>query len=187
MAMTPQERGKLGAIALKKRNAKIREDYYLNPKVCANDACTKPISFHLKGINTYCSRSCSRKSLNVQRVYKRSGRQKYCTVCDRVHFMKGDKCLSHQIDFNIVNGVTYDRNTLKKWLKKNRGVCCEICKLDKWSNEEIPLEVHHVDGDAGNNFPDNLQLLCPNCHAQTPNAKGRNRGYGRLARGLFLY
>jgi transposase len=39
---------------------------------------------------------------------------------------------------------------------------------------EIPLEVHHVDGDRLNNELNNLQLLCPNCHAQTDNYCGRN-------------
>ena len=39
--------------------------------------------------------------------------------------------------------------------------------------KEIPLEVHHVDGDRLNNELTNLQLLCPNCHAQTDNYCGR--------------
>lgn len=42
---------------------------------------------------------------------------------------------------------------------------------------EIPLEVHHVDGDRLNNELSNLQLLCPNCHAQTDNYCGKNIRY----------
>jgi hypothetical protein len=37
------------------------------------------------------------------------------------------------------------------------------------------LALHHVNGDG----LDNLMLLCPNCHSQTENFSGRNRG--RLA------
>ena len=38
----------------------------------------------------------------------------------------------------------------------------------------IPLEVHHKDGNHENNLEENLQLLCPNCHAQTENYRTRN-------------
>ncbi len=40
---------------------------------------------------------------------------------------------------------------------------------------DIPLEVHHIDGDNRNNDVDNLLLLCPNCHALTNNYRGKNR------------
>ena len=51
---------------------------------------------------------------------------------------------------------------------------CEICKLKTWNNLDIPLELHHCDGNNKNNKIWNLQILCPNCHAQTDNFKGRN-------------
>lgn len=57
-----------------------------------------------------------------------------------------------------------------------RGHKCECCKLSEWLEEQIPLEIHHLDGDHLNNELENLQLLCPNCHAQTDNYKGRNQG-----------
>lgn len=56
-----------------------------------------------------------------------------------------------------------------------RTHCCEKCKNTFWNNEKIPLEVHHLDGDSLNNELENLQLLCPNCHAQTENWRGKNR------------
>ena len=46
---------------------------------------------------------------------------------------------------------------------------CEQCKSKEWNNKPIPLELHHIDGNHKNNILSNLQLLCPNCHAQTPN------------------
>lgn len=42
---------------------------------------------------------------------------------------------------------------------------CECCGLSEWMGEEIPLELHHKDGDHYNNDFDNLEILCPNCHA----------------------
>ena len=55
-----------------------------------------------------------------------------------------------------------------------RGHKCECCQLDKWQDQEIPLEIHHIDGDHLNNELDNLQILCPNCHALTNNWRGKN-------------
>ena len=48
---------------------------------------------------------------------------------------------------------------------------CEICGLTKWLDEEIPLELHHQDGNHYNNNLDNLLILCPNCHALQENRK----------------
>lgn len=56
-----------------------------------------------------------------------------------------------------------------------RGRKCECCGLETWNNEPIPLQIHHIDGDNLNNELDNLQLLCPNCHAQTDNYCGKNK------------
>lgn len=63
---------------------------------------------------------------------------------------------------------------LKKHLLATLGHRCYSCGLENWLNEKIALEVHHIDGDRTNNNLINLQLLCPNCHAQTKNWRGRN-------------
>lgn len=57
---------------------------------------------------------------------------------------------------------------LKEWK-------CEKCGNSKWNDLPIPLELHHKDGEHSNNDLDNLLLLCPNCHAQTPNFRGKNK------------
>lgn len=66
-------------------------------------------------------------------------------------------------------------NGLKKHLIKEKGHKCESCSLTEWQNLDIPLEVHHKDGDRTNNEFDNLQLLCCNCHATTDNWRNRKR------------
>ena len=51
---------------------------------------------------------------------------------------------------------------------------CECCGLTEWQGQAIPLELHHLNGDTHDNRIENLQILCPNCHAQTNNYRGLN-------------
>ena len=62
----------------------------------------------------------------------------------------------------------------KKHLITERTHRCELCEQSDWRGFKIPLEVHHVDGIKTNNEYNNLQLLCPNCHALTDTWRGRN-------------
>lgn len=51
---------------------------------------------------------------------------------------------------------------------------CECCGNSLWNNQPIPLELHHIDGNHYNNELTNVQILCPNCHAQTDTNSGKN-------------
>jgi hypothetical protein len=64
--------------------------------------------------------------------------------------------------------------SVKRQLLKVRGNQCELCRLESWRDRPIVVELHHIDGDRTNNVPENLQLLCPNCHSVTDNWKGKN-------------
>ena len=45
---------------------------------------------------------------------------------------------------------------------------CDICRRQYWIGESIPLQLDHINGNNDDNSLENLRLLCPNCHAQTP-------------------
>lgn len=70
---------------------------------------------------------------------------------------------------------TRTKESVKKNLVQLRGHECEQCHNTEWNNKPIPLQLHHIDGNRANNNLDNLQLLCPNCHAQTETYCGKNR------------
>jgi Zn finger protein HypA/HybF involved in hydrogenase expression len=60
-------------------------------------------------------------------------------------------------------------------LKKNECEKCGIKSNKGWNNQDITIELHHIDGDRKNNSFSNLQMLCPNCHSQTHNYKNRKK------------
>ena len=63
---------------------------------------------------------------------------------------------------------------LRERYKKTTSInYCENCKSKEWMGQQIPLEIHHINGVNTDNRLENLQLLCPNCHALTNNYRGR--------------
>lgn len=82
------------------------------------------------------------------------------------------KTLSQQL---TING-TRNSNSLKKRLIKEgvKEKKCERCGISEWMGEDITLELHHINGNRSDNRLENLVLLCPNCHSQTSNFRGKN-------------
>lgn len=79
----------------------------------------------------------------------------------------------------ILNGLhpTYPTYNLKKrlydeGLKENK---CEECNCGQWNNKPLECQLDHIDGDSSNHKLENLKILCPNCHSQTPTYAGRNK------------
>jgi 5-methylcytosine-specific restriction endonuclease McrA len=66
----------------------------------------------------------------------------------------------------------------KRILIQENGHVCEQCLLTIWNNVPIPIELNHKDGNSDNYSRENVELLCPNCHALTPNYKGKNKYNG---------
>lgn len=77
-------------------------------------------------------------------------------------------------------------SSIPKWVHRTlaelRGNFCEVCGIDKHNDLPLKLEVDHIDGNHKNNKPNNLRLICPNCHSQTDTYKNRNKGNGRTSR-----
>ena len=76
---------------------------------------------------------------------------------------------------DILNGQYPYYNTYKLCVRlikdgiKERK--CEICNNVLWNNKLIPIELHHINGNRFDHSLINLQIICPNCHAQTGNYK----------------
>ena len=100
-----------------------------------------------------------------------------CKDCGE-EFDDGLKLAGHHYRLHIGRKTTdmVAPGTIKRFLIEIRGRRCEHCKNDKWNDQPIPITLDHIDGNSDNNVEENLKLLCPNCHAQTPTYGGRNVG-----------
>lgn len=54
---------------------------------------------------------------------------------------------------------------------------CKECGISEWKNKKLVLHLEHKNGVYNDNRLENLCLLCPNCHSQTPTFAGRNKKY----------
>lgn len=83
------------------------------------------------------------------------------------------------LDLVLVENSTYQNTSkLKKYLVE-KGILkyeCRKCGISKWQEEEISLQLEHINGKRSDNRKENLELLCPNCHSQTP-TWGSKRGF----------
>lgn len=116
------------------------------------------------------------------------GQTKYC-------------CVEHQKEFEYKQHIEkwksgedegYSGTGIKKFIRKYLfDKFNNKCQLCGWGEENpythnIPLEVHHKDGNYKNNKEDNLQLLCPNCHSLTDNYKSMNKDSRRDSRNKYI-
>ena len=62
-------------------------------------------------------------------------------------------------------------NHVKRYLFEKYNSRCQKCGWSEYNKytSTIPLHIHHIDGDCTNNYEENLELLCPNCHSLTEN------------------
>lgn len=75
------------------------------------------------------------------------------------------------------------RNCIRDYIKESQNHKCAICGLeDNWNGQELHFVLDHIDGDASNNWKDNLRLICPNCDSQLDTYKSKNKNSARTHR-----
>ncbi len=102
-------------------------------------------------------------------------RKKFCSrkcVNDHRRAEWVERLKRGEITYSYTNGM------IRSWLLETREHRCSKCKLIEWMGEPINLTMEHIDGNACNNQPENLELICWNCHSMTPTFgnKGKRKG-----------
>lgn len=147
-------------------------------------------------IKRFCSRSCSARYNNLAR-----GKEYWCRECRsplglnaRLYCSKkceGEyrrkKTIQDWLDGKVFYTSEYGvPQTIRRYLLELAGNKCsalDCCVPGGWSgvnpkSGKSALTIDHIDGDATNNTPTNLRVLCPNCHSLTPTFGALNIGVG---------
>jgi len=143
-------------IASKKTKAKIGRSLSTNPDNYVYDKLNNCLHCDKKLKNSqkkFCSNECFHNYNKDQYIKK---------------WLNGEKIVKKDIE-HIAKPI---RNYLFE-ISDNKCQQCGWGESNRHTNK-VPLEVHHIDGDWTNNQPDNLELLCPNCHSLTKTFRNGN-------------
>lgn len=135
-----QEYGWLDDTREKHREIQSKEPETVECKVCETTFECKPSQAEIRIV---CSRECYREHLS--REY--SGE-------DSWHWQGG-----------ISNYPPEFSEELRERVRERDDRECQRCGSDG-SAWDMKLFVHHIDGNRDNNDPENLQTVCPSCHAK---------------------
>ena len=90
--------------------------------------------------------------------------------------MRGTSRAGRPLEKVLADGIYTQSSTLKRRLI-SAGLKPAYCEECGWSMKTpdgyLPLEMHHINGNPMDNRLENLQILCPNCHALKPYYRGR--------------
>ena len=147
----------------------------------------------------FCSSSCSATYNNVERKRKplknckncgkeffsrHHKKQKFCSNECFQTYQREDtisKWLSGEIPGNQKGDIQSLKSTIRKYLLEKNNYKCSVCEWGEYNpfSKTSALEVDHINGDTSNNRPENLRVLCPNCHSLTEFYGILNKGNGR--------
>jgi hypothetical protein len=194
--MNKSEAGKLGSIASLETLTKLKQSridaYNADPKKCLE--CDSIIDYSKK-IGKFCTRSCAASFNNKLHPKRSNGYVANCKYCNEIirgrkqreNLFCDNKC--RLADLDKIRNTDFEQGKLssvvaKKVLVSQHGLQCMECGWDKINSvsNKCPVELEHMDGNSQNNLPENLKLLCPNCHSLTPTYKALNVGKGRFSR-----
>ena len=107
-----------------------------------------------------------------------------CCQCSSDY--KKNEYISEWLNGNVSGGNGFElSNYVRNYLISESDNKCSKCgwaEINTFTGK-IPLHVDHIDGDPFNHSPDNLRVLCPNCHSLTETFGSKNKGNGRYSRG----
>lgn len=137
--------------------------------------CPKCSAEHEKP-GTFCSRRCANARIhspesNVKRALANRGKKRSAQAIEQ---SRVNSSRAKQEKYRLTPFGELGSSNRRRRVFEDQNQACNRCGLTMWQNVAIPLELEHKDGNHNNNARENLEGLCPNCHALTPTWRGRN-------------
>ena len=138
--------------------------------------CPKCNTEHIKSGN-YCSRSCANSRVFTDDAKKKKSLALKGKPANRQDVESWKKSISNaqrkRFDERTFDECGWDSK--RDRVIKEQNYKCFNCGISDWLGKPISLEIDHKDGNNSNDIRENLEALCPNCHAQTDTWRGRNK------------
>lgn len=146
-----------------------------NKKFCSGSCRT---TYHNRGVNRYNTpkRYCNHCNIETKNP-------KYCSNnCQREY--EYENITKPRVESGL-GGTT----AIRRYMFREHEEKCTMCGVGNvWNDMPLTLEIDHIDGNSDNNNIDNLRILCPNCHTQTPTygSKGIGTYYRKMTKRNIL-
>lgn len=137
-------------------------------KICGKPLYRRPGDLARNNGNAYCSQQCYGIGCRKPRACPVCGKeflaQRNSKHCSRACANKSREGIKYRQKGALVKDKVKDSQALKRRLVLFRGAKCQRCN---YSDVNI-LVIHHIvrRSDGGSDDLDNLELVCPNCHAE---------------------
>ena len=79
----------------------------------------------------------------------------------------GEYITKQNIPNRLKENTVFEKST-RKYVLLLKGESCECCGISEWQGKKLSLHIDHINGIRTDNRIENLKVLCPNCHSQTP-------------------
>lgn len=159
----PQCRKKTVKYCSRKCQWKFRDRHFRSEIVCIICGSKFSVIKCREKTARYCSRKCYGRSL-----HNRGTVAKNCPQCGNQFFSSPSQnrkfCSVSCRGLGKRKIATKYPSAARKKLKTNGLISfCAQCGYDRCPDI---LEIHHIDHDPSNNSPENLAVVCPNCHTE---------------------
>lgn len=111
------------------------------------------------------ARRSSKSPEEIKQIRQENVRKARSTLQSKPVWNKGKFKYEYEEVFQL-NGT--NSHLVKRMFMAIVEYKCHFCGLSDWNFKPITLHLDHINGVHHDNRIENLRLLCPNCHSQTP-------------------